>query len=152
MGTDDAPAYARYGWIILVVLGLLQLQFAATLFFGGPAAIDNATTEILGRSWDAIASSSTEKDLIDYVARSWGVGEGFVGVTLLAIAAFPYRNGDRWSWYFMWLLPVTALIYVAHNLAAGVSSVVIIDSIEAVIIAAVLALGYRRFFPAVRHA
>lgn len=142
------PAYARYAWIILVILGLLQLQFAATLFVGGPSAIDNATTELLGSTWNAIAPASSDAALVDYVTRSWSVGEGFIGVVMIAIAAFPFRRADRWSWYFMWLLPITALVSVADNLAAGVTSVVVLDFIEALVIAAALLLPYRRFFPA----
>jgi hypothetical protein len=152
MAIAREPAYSRYAWIILVVMGLLQLLFAAELIIVGPSAIDNATTEILGSTWNTIAPASTDAALVDYVTRSWGVGEGFVGIVLIAVAAFPFRKADRWSWYFLWLLPATALVSVANNLAAGVTSVVVLDSIEAAIIAAVLLLPYRLFFPAARPA
>lgn len=150
-GTSE-PAYSRYAWIVLVVLGLFQLEFAATLFFGGPSAIDNATTEILGRTWNVIEPTSSDAALVDYVSRSWAVGEAFIGIAMIAIAAGPFRRGERWSWYFMWLLPLTALASVANNLAAGVTSVVILDAVEAAIIAVFLLLPYRRFFPAARRA
>jgi hypothetical protein len=150
MTNDREPAYSRYAWIVLVVLGLLQVEFAATLFLTGPSAIDNATTEILGQTWSAIAPGSSDAVLVDYLARSWAVGEAFIGIAMIAIAAFPFRRGDRWSWFLMWLFPATALVAVAQNLVAGVTSVVFLDTAEALLIAVVLVLPYRRFFPASR--
>jgi hypothetical protein len=142
-------AYSKYAWIILLVMGLLELQFALTLTFIGPAGVDNSNVEIQGLAWKEISATSNEAGLIDYLARSWGGAETFVALTIIAIAAVPFRKGERWSWYFLWLLPAFALMTVLRNLMVGATSVVLIDSVGGVIYAAVLLLPYRKFFPKV---
>lgn len=140
-------AYSKYAWVVLVVVGLLELQFGLSLALLGPAAIDNANVEIQGVPWNEIAAGSNEAGLIDYVAKSWGAAEVFVAITLIAIAAVPFRKGERWSWYFLWLFPALALVSVIRNLTEGATSVVAIDSFAGILFAAVLFLPYRKFFP-----
>jgi hypothetical protein len=140
-------AYSKYAWIILVVLGLLELQFALTLAISGPAAIDNANLEIQGIAWKEISVTSNEASLIDYVARSWGMAEALAAITMIVIAAVPFRKVERWSWYFSWIFPAFYLMTVFRNLAVGATSVVIIDSVGGIIFSIALLLPYRKFFP-----
>lgn len=88
-------AYSRYAWVILVVMGLLELQFGLTLTLFGPAAINNANVEIQGLAWKEISATSNEANLIDYVARSWGMAETLVAITMIVIAAVPFRKVER---------------------------------------------------------
>ncbi len=141
--------YAEYAWVILMVMGLLELQFGLTLALRGPSAIDNANLEVQGVTWQRIAASSSEADLIDYVARSWGVAEVFLAITIVAIAAVPFRRGERWSWCFLWLFPALAVVSVIRNLVAGVTSVVLTDSFGAIVFAAALLLSCRKLIPKV---
>ena len=113
-------AHTKYAWIVLVVLGLLELQFSLSLALLGPAAVDNANVELKG----AVAA-----------------------LTIIVMAAVPFRKGERWSWYFLWLLPATALVVVIRNFMLGVRSVVLIDLVGAILYAAVLLVSYRKFFP-----
>lgn len=145
----NEKSYTRYIWVFLVVMGLLELQFGLSLVLQGPAAIDNANVEIQGVAWEQIAARSSEADLIDYVAKSWGAAEVFVAITMITIAAIPFRKGERWSWYFLWLYPALALETVLHNLAVGGTSVVLIDSFGGILFAIALFLSYRKFFPRV---
>lgn len=142
-------AYSRYAWVILVVMGLLELQFALTLILSGPAAIDNANLEIQGLPWKEISATSKEAILIEYVARSWGMAEVLAAITMVVIAAVPFRKVERWSWYFSWIFPAFYLMTVLRNLLVGATSVVLIDSVGAIIFSAALLLPYRKFFPKV---
>ena len=137
----------RFVWIALIVLGALEVPFSLSLAFRGPAAVDNANVELQGAVWRDIAAHSSEAGLIDYFARSWGAAEAFVPVTMVVIAAIPFRQGQRWSWYYLWLVPVLALVAVLRNYSVGVMSVVYIDMPEALIFSLLLLLSYRRFFP-----
>lgn len=143
--------YVKHAWAILVVLGVLELQFGVQLAVAGPAAIDNANTEIQGVPWSELEASSTEAGLIDYVAKSWGVAETFVAITIVVVAAVPFRKGDKWSWYYCWLFPAFALTSVVRNSTAGVMSVVLIDSVAGILFAVPLLLTYRKFFPRLSH-
>ena len=142
-------SYTRYIWIFLVVMGLLELQFGLSLALRGPAAVDNSNVEIQGAAWEQIAARSSEAGLIDYLAKSWGAAEVFVAITMIAIAAIPFRKRERWSWYFLWLFPALAMASVLRNLAVGGISVVLIDSFGGIIFAIALLLPYRKFFPKV---
>lgn len=137
----------RFAWIALVVLGALEVLFSLSLALQGPAAVDNSNLELQGAVWSDIAVQSSEAGLIDYFARSWGAAEAFVAVTIVVIAAIPFRGGQRWSWYFLWLVPVLAMAAAFRNYAVGVMSVVYIDFPEAIVFAVLLLLSYRRFFP-----
>lgn len=141
--------YSKYAWVILVVLGLLELQFGLTLILSGPAAIDNANLEIQGLAWKEISAASNETILIDYVARSWGMAEALAAITMIVIAALPFRKVERWSWYFSWIFPAFYLMTVLRNLMVGATSVVMIDSVGAIIFSVALLLPYRKFFPKV---
>ena len=141
--------YSKYAWVILVVLGLLELQFGLTLIRSGPAAIDNANLEIQGLAWKEISAASNETILIDYVARSWGMAEALAAITMIVIAALPFRKVERWSWYFSWIFPAFYLMTVLRNLMVGATSVVMIDSVGAIIFSVALLLPYRKFFPKV---
>jgi hypothetical protein len=138
----------RVAWIALALLGVLELLFSLSLAIQGPAAVDNSNLELQGAVWSDIAPQSSEAGLIDYFARSWGAAEAFVAATIVVIAAIPFRRGQRWSWYFLWLVPVLALAAVVRNYAVGVMSVVYIDLPEALIFSLLLLLSHRRFFPA----
>ena len=130
-------------------MGLLELQFALTLILFGPAAIDNGNLEIRGLAWKEISATSNEASLIDYVARSWGMAGALAAVTMVVIAGVPFRKVERWSWYFSWIFPAFYLMTVLRNLMVGVTSVVLIDSVGAVIFSAALLLPYRKCFPKV---
>jgi hypothetical protein len=137
----------RIAWIALVVLGSLEVLFSVSLAFQGPAAVDNSNLELQGAVWSDIAAHSNEAGLIDYFARSWGAAEAFVAVTIVVIAAIPFRGGQRWSWYFLWLVPVLALVAVIRNYSAGIMSVAYIDLPEGLIFSLLLLLSHARFFP-----
>lgn len=137
--------FLRYAWAIILVLGLFELTFGVTLLILGPAGVPNVIEEIRGVPWTDVAAESDEAGLIDYLARGWGQANIQYGIAMVAIAAFPFRRRERWSWFVVWLVPATLLVTVIRNLALGVTSVVIIDLSEAIIVAAVLLLAYRNF-------
>ena len=48
--------------------------------------------------------------LVFYESPVWGLGH--LGFSLLAtlIIYFPYRQGEKWAWYSLWILPVVLLL------------------------------------------
>lgn len=64
-------------------------------------------TELTGRTWEQFAAQETE------VASIYSMDLALLGIVwtafgLLAslISAVPYRRGDRWAWYVLWLVPI----------------------------------------------
>ena len=118
-------AYDRYGWIILLTSALLGLLFAVLLSIAPNSILSDPNFQV-GNAPLAI--------------RVWGIT--WVGFSILALILLfvPYRRGERWTWYALWLLP---LLWLSHFLLAP-------DTPHNLVIAILTALGmilsYRRFF------
>jgi hypothetical protein len=73
--------------------------------------------------------------------RAWGVTWLFFNVFALVILFRGFRQGERWAWWTLWLLPLLWLFHFLVN-PSTVHNLVI-----AVITAGGLVLAYRAFFP-----
>jgi hypothetical protein len=65
-------------------------------------------TELTGRAWDQFASQDPE---VAYLfSRQLNIlgflGAGF-GLLAAVVSVIPYRGGERWAWYALWLVPIT---------------------------------------------
>ena len=83
------------------VLGALSAFYVAIT----PAADQ---TPLVGRTWEEFAAQDAEvASIVSRLLVVLGLlGIGF-GTTALVIALIPYRAGDRWSWFALWVLPLT---------------------------------------------
>ena len=65
-------------------------------------------TELAGRTWEEFAQQDPEVAyLFSRQLQTLGtLGAGF-GVLAAATALVPYRRGERWAWYALWLFPIT---------------------------------------------
>lgn len=114
-------AYGRFGWMILFASAALGI-------FGGVALM-----------FPSDLTSQSARDL--WLTRAWGIT--WVGFNIFALAVIlgPYRRGERWAWYTLWLLPLLLLSYfvLAPHLPMNL--------VLAILIAALgLILPYRRYF------
>jgi hypothetical protein len=65
-------------------------------------------TPLIARTWDQFAAqdpevasiASREKDILGFL------GAGF-GLLAVVLAVVPFRRGERWAWYALWLFPTT---------------------------------------------
>ena len=117
--------YERYAWVILLVSAILGLLFAVPMSLA-PNAIFTDPDFQVGAAPVAI--------------RAWGIT--WVGFNIFALVVLlgPYRRGERWAWYTLWLLP---LLWLSHFVLAP-------DLLHNLILALITAVGlilpYRRFF------
>ena len=117
----------RYGWIILlgsVILGLLVallLTLSPNTLLGEPAFRAGNVPGAL---------------------RAWGVTWLFFNVIALVVLFRGFRQGERWAWWTLWLLP---LLWLSHFLFGAAP---VLDLVIAIITAVGLILPYRRFFSA----
>jgi cell division protein FtsW (lipid II flippase) len=86
-------AYGRYGWVIL-------FAGAALGIFGSVALLFPSDPSLL-----------PSDPRVPWLTRAWGIT--WVGFNILALAVIvgPYRRGERWAWYALWLLPLLLLSY-----------------------------------------
>ena len=119
---------------------------------GGVLADPAITVTLAGQSpADIQAAEPTAYRLYDFVTRSGGANLVLIGLLLAAIVAIPYRGGQRWAWWAMWILPAWAALVPVQFLVVGVAAgqppapPMVSGPIVAAIAAAVLLLDRQRF-------
>jgi hypothetical protein len=145
-------ALVRRGWWVLAFFAIMLVAFGIGDVLGGVLA-DRAITQTLsGRSPAEIeAAEPTAYRLYDFVTRSGGVNLVLIGILLALIVAIPYRGGQRWAWWAMWILPAWAALVPVQFLMFGTAAdqppapPMVSGPIVAVIAAGVLLLDRRRF-------
>ena len=121
-GSGWVETYGRYGWVIL-------LAAAALGIFGGVSVMvpTNPTYQLPSVIW---------------IIRAWGIT--WIGFNILALVLIvgPYRRGERWAWYTLWLMPLLLVGYFV------LSPELTMNLVLAILTAALgLLLPYRRYFP-----
>lgn len=81
---------------------------------------------------------------ISSISRQLGNFMLAMGVLLTGIVAFPYRRGEKWAWYTLWIVPVLLLVqFLNSNGGLGWQ----FDLGLVPVTLAGLLLPYRMFFP-----
>jgi hypothetical protein len=115
-------AYGKYGWMILFASAALGIFGGVALMFPS----DPTFQQLPGVVW---------------LTRAWGITWVGFNIFALAVIVGPYRRGERWAWYTLWLLPLLLLSYFV--LAPEIT----LNLVLAILIAALgLILPYRRYF------
>ena len=93
----------RASWIILAVVATLTIL--SGLYVGLTPV--GSQTELSGRTWEEFAAADPE------VASIYSMDLALLGLTLTAfailgtiLAVIPYRRGERWAWFVLWLIPL----------------------------------------------
>ena len=93
----------RASWIILAVVAALTIL--SGVYVG--LMPTGSQTELSGRTWEEFAAADPE------VARIYSMDLVLLGITLTAFAILgtilsliPYRRGERWAWFALWLIPL----------------------------------------------
>lgn len=65
-------------------------------------------TELTGRAWEEFALQDPEiANLYSMDLNILGFLGAGLGLLATVVSVIPYRRGERWAWYAMFLLPVT---------------------------------------------
>ncbi len=67
-----------------------------------------------------------------------------MGVLIMAIAAVPYRKGERWTWYVSWMIVILIVVQLINSNFGYLWQ---LDFAFLFVIMASLFLPYRKFFP-----
>lgn len=137
--------YEKHAWILLFVVGLYLAIIGGShtvMIFG-----TNPLSDITGLNWDA---GSPQTDVAIGWLKTISQWIFFSSVVFMAIAAVPYKKGERWAWYLMWALPVNLVVGTLRELANGLFfwplwfPMVVAPTVVAIL---GLVLPYRKFFP-----
>lgn len=135
-------SYQKYAWLIFFALGIGALIAAPIQLLGnppGPPSPERTT----GLTLDEIAErvpgmsryiASTSRQLGNFMLAFGGL--------LVAIAAVPFRKGERWAWYTVWVVPLLLFIQFINSGRGWQFDLALVP-----VTLAGLLLPYRKFFP-----
>jgi hypothetical protein len=99
----QANRVPRVSWIILAVVAVLTIL--SGLYVG--LTPTGSQTELSGRTWEEFAVADPD------VAKIYSMDLALLGMSLTAFAILavivtliPYRHGERWAWFALWLIPL----------------------------------------------
>ncbi len=144
--TTNEKAYQKHAWILLFGVGILLALniLALAAFVAGPEQFEVDT----GVAWDefsgAYPSVATAYKLEQRLAYM-----GFVSVALFAlvITFVGFRQGHRWAWYAMWLLPATLALTAVLLALSDQPGIGAFYGVFVVVTVIGLLLPIRKFFP-----
>ena len=142
-----ARAYERYAWILPLIIGMMGILFGSIVAISGEPPEQEAFANIAGLTWqEAQSEIPGVADYITITLRSEGQFIVAFGVFITAISIFPYRRGERWAWYTLWLIPVfTSILAARVFIAGGMGWNIILVQLGIILLG--LLLPYRKFFP-----
>ncbi len=139
----------KYGWVVMLALGLLWLVVGLNQIFTPDALMENDAQHIMGMSLSELQALSTEAALlVRWYIGSLGMLKTSWSFLVLVITMTGYRKGEKWAWYTLWLVP-TLLV------GSGVFNSVFLGDINEMLqwipITTITLFGlflpYRKFFP-----
>ena len=143
----EEKGLAKHAWIILVVVGFVGLVTSLAVLIIGTPIDAPGVKNLTGMSWDQlVASSPGAAKLVVYFVRQFAVAALSLAIVLIAVAAVPYRKGERWAWYVSAATLIALVGYIALNLDAGGS---LWPTFTGLLIVSILGLvlPIRKFFP-----
>lgn len=128
------PAF-RVPWVSWGTLTVVSAFVAASALWVALTPAGDQT-DLTGRAWEQFALQDPEvANLYSMDLNILGfLGAGF-GLLAAVGSVIPYRRGERWAWYALWLFPVTVggvaarmLVdqYPAGYYYAGITSVALV--------------------------
>ncbi len=136
----------KSGWILLFAVALLQTLGGVVQLIGNTAEVFESDT---GVAWEELS------DTYPTVARQFMitnqaalVAATAVGLLSLAVIYFGLREGQRWSWFALWVLPaylIPPIISLART--DNQAWVAVVGGIFFVLAVAGLLISYRYVFP-----
>ena len=139
-------AYQNYGWIILFALGILLVLNILILVAFESGAVQ--FSEDTGAAW-AEVTAAYPGVAAAYMLNQHLLFLGFVSLALfgLVITWFGLRQGQRWAWYALWLLPMTLTFTALLMTQARQPELPVLYGGFALAAVIGLLLPIRKFFP-----
>jgi hypothetical protein len=139
------PVSSKTSWLLFFVLGALTAFATAPIQLLGNPPDPPSPEGFTGLSSDEMAARIPGvTGYIGSIARQLGNFMLATGLLMMAVAAVPFRKGERWAWYTMWVAPLMILIQLLNSRGGSGWQV---DLGFVVLTSAGLIWPYRRFFP-----
>jgi hypothetical protein len=94
----------KIGWVLLFIVALIQTLSGAFQLFSDQEAIFRGDT---GVSWSALSQTFPTVAIQHATANQAAlVGATSIGLLSMAVIYFAFRQGQTWSWFAMWIMPL----------------------------------------------
>lgn len=118
---ERRPAfYERHAWVLVALIGLvLALGGAGYLVIGLDPQPDYGLALPEGRTSTAellADSPAAMTPILRNTLTEYGIMQAGLGVLVVVLAAVPFRRGERWAWFALWVVP---LVMLGANLNAA---------------------------------
>ncbi len=144
-------AYQRYAWVLVFIPAFILFVLPIPMGFLSSSPAPNDITSTTGMTLIQIgAQNQGTAWLIIEAYHELGLTVFAFGAIAMAIAAFPFRKGQRFAWYVSWLVPalwlgyLVSLSYQFSQLGQGPPYVFLIFPLVGVL---GQLLPFRKFFP-----
>jgi hypothetical protein len=137
----------KYGWVVFLGLGLLWLVVGLSQLFNPEELAE--IKRITGMSFSELKASYPEAtELVRFLYGTLGLTKTSWSLLVLSITLWPYRKGEKWAWYTLWLVPA---LLVSQGLFNSVYLGDFKEMLQWIPVTTVALLGlllpYRKFFP-----
>ena len=97
----------KYGWLMFLALGLLWLVVGLYQIFLPRELLGDDILLVLNLPLsDLEVSSPAAMDFVFWLYGSLGLLKVSWSLFVLAITLTGFRNGEKWAWYTLWLVPI----------------------------------------------
>ncbi len=116
VGTSGYRAAVAFRISLALVAAVALIGALSAVFVAITPAEDQ--TPLVDRTWADFAAQDPEvASIVSRILVVLGLlGTGF-GAFGFIVAVIPYRRGERWSWFALWLLPLTYGLVAARMLS-----------------------------------
>jgi energy-converting hydrogenase Eha subunit A len=143
----------RIGLWVLVAIAVLLVLFGVGDIIAGVQNDPGVPLGIVGMTPAQLEAEGPHAyRMYDLTLRGGGVSLAVVGLLMTAILLIPFRQGQRWAWWTMWVLPVWAITVGVAILFVGVAPgealppPLISGFVLGLLAAAILVVSAPRFF------
>jgi cbb3-type cytochrome oxidase subunit 3 len=134
------------GWALVFVVAAIQtLSAIMLLLVSGPATFEDDTGIAWSELTDVYPTVATQFSTAQQASL---IGTLAIGLFSLAITYFALRDGQRWAWWTMWILPASILPSILSLAQMGEQAWVAVFGGVFVLLAVIgLLISYRVGFP-----
>lgn len=142
--------YEKHAWIIFFVIGVLVLVGGIPHMFG--VNTDPALVEIIsGQTIEQLKISNPMYfNLYNFYFSGGGMSDIGFAFFLIILAFFPFRQGQKWSWYALLFVPLFFIgwIFLSLPLPQEAKSLILPPSVMIIVLSLIgLGLPFRKVFP-----
>jgi hypothetical protein len=144
--TRKERAHEKFAWILLFASAVvIAVDGLLTLF---ESIMPRLMSQDLGVSWDhLVVSSPTIANFTLLSLRADGSALLVIAVFVMTVSRTGFRQGERWAWYLLWVVPIFLIAYGLWLLSTGFPPVSPLTIFGIPLSLLGLVLPFRRFFP-----